>query len=1327
MKRWMATLPLHSGSPVHQSESSRAVGRVLSLATELMDASFACLARLKGEDWAVTLPVGALECDAVVAEALAGREVNDLTEPGAEMIVVDGEAAGLLTVPVRRGKRLLGVMCVVRHTRPEWSRKEADWLQAIAELVAAEWDLATEWEERARVEAVLSHTVELYGELVETASDMIYRADRNGCFTYVNSAAVQVTGYSAAELVGMNFGNLVRADYRERLTRLYARQIEDGTATTYTEFPIQQSGGEEVWVGQNVQLMREGGEILGIQGVARNITHQRAVELALRESEVRFRNVVDNLGEGLVMTDLDDTILYINDRLTELTGYAPQELVGQVAHQILFPQEEWEVGRAELRRRLRGETNRYQVRHVRKDGVRSWFEVNAVPHRDPEGEIVGTIALVQDIGERKAAQDALHESEARFRAIFDGAAYGIAVMLPDGEIVQVNHSIERKMGAPAESLRRRYYSEFIHPADLASSRELWQELFSEGGLHRVVEQRILQGDSVIWVRVGYSLVCDAAGEPNYVIAIGSDITLQKARDEELLESSERYRLMVEGSEQVFFYIHDNDHHFEYLSPSVREVLGYEPEELLGRSYDVLMTGHPSDEMVNARTDGLLEGGDALSTYTVITRHKDGRLVPIEVAESPIRRDGRVVGLQGFARDITDRQRAREALEKREEYFRALTENALDVVQVINADRTTRYVSPSVERLLGYLPEELIGKSAEFLIHPDDLPTMIQRARESRGAGGALAFEFRARHRNGGYKLFEGVIQNLLDDPVVAGVVVNSRDVSERKRVQEESLRLAALSRENPSPVLECDAAGVPMHVNPAALRVTEELGLRAVRDMLPENHEQLVRSVLEEGQEFESVEVTVENRIFNWSYRPQREAGVVYLFAIDITSRRLMEEQLRHDALHDALTGLPNRLLFLERLAHAILRARRREQFLFAVLFLDLDRFKVINDSLGHHVGDELLIVISNRLQACLRPEDTVARLGGDEFAILLEDITDVSDATRIAERIHAELSWPVNLSGFDVFTSASIGIALSSTTYDRPEFLLRNADMAMYRAKASGEARFEVFDRAMHAQALTRLQLETDLRRAVDRNELELFYQPVIEMASGRMVSLEALIRWRHPDRGRMSPDSFIPVAEETGIILQIGGWVIRQAAEQLREWRQRYPAHASLSVSVNLSAKQLSQPNLVEQIERVVIASGIGPGALRLEITESAVMENAETASVVLGRLKAVGVQLSLDDFGTGYSSLSHLHRFPLDALKIDRSFIGRMTEEERSKQLVLTILTLSRSLGVVAVAEGIETREQLELLRSMQCGYAQGFLFSEPISVSEMEKLLAADRSW
>jgi diguanylate cyclase (GGDEF)-like protein/PAS domain S-box-containing protein len=1314
---------------LQRTDSSGALRRVTTLAAELLGASFACLARPEGGGWRVEGAAGEPEWQGEVLQAAlaACAPLPTAEEVCVREIDHEGGQLGLLAVAVVRRRRVLGILCVGQPERRSWSPREVQWLRVIAEAAGAELGLEGERAERAKLEDALSQSVALYRELVETATDLIYRADREGRFTYVNPAAVRVTGYSEADLVGMHFTNLVRQDYRDRLSRLFARQVEEGTPITYTEFPIQHWNGSEVWIGQNVQPMREGGAIVGMQGVARDITHQRAVERALRESEERFRNVVENLGEGLVITDLEDSILYTNTRLTELTGYAPQELIGRIAHQVLFPPERWEAGREELRQRLRGSAGRYEILHRRRDGAERWFEINAVPHRGPDGEIVGTLALVQDVGERRQAEEALHASEARFRAIFDGAAYGIAMMSPDGSLVEVNHSIERKFRVSAKELRGRSVDDVVHPADRAAHHRMWGELLSGKRSHAVVEQRLVTDDGPIWVRVGYSLVSGPSGVAEYVVAVGSDISGQKARDQELRESEQRYRLMVEGSEQVFFYIHDHDHRFEYLSPSVEEVLGYTPDELLGRPYDELMTGDPSDAVAHAMADSALADGEGFRSYTVITRHRDGRLVPIEVAESPIRRDGEVVGIQGFARDITERQRAREELERREEYFRSLTENALDVIHVINADRTTRYVSPSVERLLGYLPEDLVGKPAEQLIHPDDLPAMVATARASRGDGEARALQFRARHRDGSYQCFEGVIRNLLDDPVVAGVVINSRDVSERQRVQEESTRLAALSRENPNPVLQCDATGAPVHVNPAAERVTQEMGLSEVRDLLPANHEQLVESILQDGHEFQSVEVTVGDRIFAWSYRPQRETGAIFLFAIDITSRRLMEEQLRHDALHDALTGLPNRLLFLERLAHAILRARRRDRYLFAVLFLDLDRFKVVNDSLGHHVGDELLVVVAKRLQACLRPEDSVARLGGDEFAILLEDVSDVSDATRVAERIHSELSWPVNLSGFDVFTSASIGIALSSTTYDRPEFLLRNADMAMYRAKASGQARFEVFDRAMHAQALTRLQLETDLRRAVDRNELELFYQPIIDLASGRLVSLEALIRWRHPDRGRMGPDDFIPVAEETGVILQIGGWVVRTAAEQLQQWRRRFARHSSLSVCVNLSARQLSQPDLVEQIERVVIGTGLGPGALHLEITESAVMENAETASVVLGRLKSIGVHLSLDDFGTGYSSLSHLHRFPLDALKIDRSFVGRMEEDERSRQLVHTILTLSRSLGVAAVAEGIETEQQLALLRQMQCGYAQGFLFSEPITAARMEELLAADRAW
>jgi diguanylate cyclase (GGDEF)-like protein/PAS domain S-box-containing protein len=1103
----------------------------------MLGASFAVLARPGRDGWVAEHVAG--DADPDLVDAVLGSVERGLHPDDHRIVrVANGTGEiGVLAVPVVRRTAVSGMLCVGQGERSSWTSREVQWLRLISEAAGAELAARAERQERARLEDTLSETVALYRELVVTASDLIYRADREGRFTYVNPAAVRVTGYSEGDLLGMHFTNLVRWDYRERLARLYARQVEEGKQTTYSEFPIQHWSGSEVWIGQNVQPLREGGEVVGMQGVARDITRQRAVEAALRESEERFRNVVENLGEGLVITDVEDAILYTNSRLTELTGYAPQDLIGRIAHQVLFPPDEWDAGRQELRRRLKGESSRYEVQHIRKDGESRWFEITAVPHRDPEGEIIGTLALVQDVGDRRQAEEALHASEARFRAIFDGAAYGIAMMTPEGEIVEVNHSIERKFRLTADEIRGRRFSELIHPSDREAHARLWQQLLEEDRGHAVVEERLLAEDGALWVRVGYSLVRNASGRPEFVVAVGSDITRQKARDQELRESEERYRLMVEGSEQVFFYIHDLEHRFEYLSPSVEEVLGYAPEELMGRPYNDLMTGDPSDVMVDELTDRASRRGRG-HTYTILTRHRDGRLVPIEVAESPILREGEVVGMQGFARDITERHRAREALEKREEYFRSLTENALDVIHVINADRTTRYVSPSVERLLGYLPEELVGENAESLIHPADLAAMVDTARESRGGGGARALEFRARHKDGKLSSLRGRGAEPPGRPGGRrGGDQFPRHHRAPRRVQEESTRLAALSRENPNPVLQCDSQGAPVHVNPAAERVARELGVAGVRDLLPENHEQLVTAILgtvTSSRAWRSPSATASSR---GRYRPQRESNAVFLFAVDITSRREMEEQLRHDALHDALTGLPNRLLFLERLAHAILRARRRDRYLFAVLFLDLDRFKVINDSLGHHVGDELLVVVAKRLQACLRPEDSVARLGGDEFAILLEDVNDVSDATRIAERIHSELGWPVNLSGFDVFTSASIGIALSSTTYDRPEFLLRNADMAMYRAKASGQARFEVFDRAMHAQALTRLQLETDLRRAVERNEMELFYQPVIDLQTGKLVSLEALVRWRHPDRGRMAPDDFIPVAEETGVILQIGG----------------------------------------------------------------------------------------------------------------------------------------------------------------------------------------------
>ncbi|HEY9422585.1 MAG TPA: EAL domain-containing protein, partial [Thermoanaerobaculia bacterium] len=433
----------------------------------------------------------------------------------------------------------------------------------------------------------------------------------------------------------------------------------------------------------------------------------------------------------------------------------------------------------------------------------------------------------------------------------------------------------------------------------------------------------------------------------------------------------------------------------------------------------------------------------------------------------------------------------------------------------------------------------------------------------------------------------------------------------------------------------------------------------------------------------------------------------------DITARKSAEERLLHDAFHDPLTGLPNRALFMDRLGMAIAHAKRRLSYTYAVLFIDLDRFKNINDSLGHSAGDELLVSVSRRLASCLRPGDTVARLGGDEFTILLDEVTDVEHAVQVAQRLHREMAQPFHIQGHEVYVTLSLGITLGAGgDYDRPEDVLRDADTAMYGAKSSGKSRDAVFDREMHDRAVALLQLETDLRRALERSEFEIHYQPIVSLTTGEIDAFEALLRWRHPWRGLLMPDTFVPVAEETGLIVPMGWWVLRAACQQLADWQILPGVRKPLAVTVNLSGKQFLQADLVQRVEEILQITGLEPSCLRLEITESTIMSKAEEAISKLQGLRDLGIKVYIDDFGTGYSSLSYLHRLPVDALKIDRSFVSEMCHREDRSEIVGTIVTLARNLRIDVAAEGIETAEQVSRLRVLDCHYGQGYFFSRPL---------------
>jgi len=540
-----------------------------------------------------------------------------------------------------------------------------------------------------------------------------------------------------------------------------------------------------------------------------------------------------------------------------------------------------------------------------------------------------------------------------------------------------------------------------------------------------------------------------------------------------------------------------------------------------------------------------------------------------------------------------------------------------------------------------------------------------------------------------------------------------------QRMVHEIIRLASFPRENPNPVLASNSSGMITYRNQSAEAILAELHI-GVEDFLPPDHGQIIEACLASGRNRSGIETSAGHGIFEWTYHPLVEQGVVHIYARDITARKRLEDQLRHDAFHDSLTGLANRALFLDRLQQAVARCKTDPDSTFTVLFLDLDGFKLVNDSLGHEQGDKLLIAFAERITPLVHPSDTVARLGGDEFTLLLDNIPE-DQALAIPDRIQQALEKPFPLGGLEIAVSTSIGIVLQPAPELGAEEILRDADTAMYRAKAQGRGQHVLFDSTMHSQALQRLQLEIELKKAIERQEFVVFYQPIVELVNGTLVGFEALVRWQHPTQGLVPPGPFIPLAEKTGLVRAIGREVLRVSCRQAKSWQEKFKVHQKLLISVNLAVPQLISPHIMEEIDQILHESGLPPATLKLEVTESGIMENIEIALDALHAIKKRGITLSIDDFGTGYSSLSYLHRFPFDTLKVDRSFVIEMENDAKNLEIIRSIVSLAHNLEKKVIVEGIETEAQLALVQNLSCEFGQGYLFAKPLPADEAEQLL------